>query len=176
LDRGCEAVCGTLATVCNASNSSALMRLEPNSEPTHPTLVAPYRFPSPGSVPRDFCQQRVPLALPEIESDGVERRYTKCGEVSVGVCSLCRRLVCAAHRPASGRRCAACHGKFDKDGASTPNPALQTAHRAGRGAAAGLLLLLGLGLSSLLSPTELLVALAYALCRYAALRSDNNGV
>lgn len=63
---------------------------------------------------REFCQQRVALPVPEIESDGSEISHRRCERPARARCARCGRALCMSHRPAPERRCRACESEFDR--------------------------------------------------------------
>jgi hypothetical protein len=63
---------------------------------------------------REFCQQRVALRVPEIESDGSEISHRRCERPAWMRCARCGRPLCRSHRPAPDRRCRACESEFDR--------------------------------------------------------------
>ncbi len=64
---------------------------------------------------REFCQQRVALPVPEIESDGSEISYRRCERLASARCARCGRPLCRSHRPAPDRRCRTCESEFARD-------------------------------------------------------------
>lgn len=69
------------------------------------TAALPYRE---GPPPRTFCDQKVELPIPEIESDGSEVTHRRCEKAAVETCGGCERPVCDEHRPADDKGCLAC--------------------------------------------------------------------
>ena len=63
---------------------------------------------------RDFCQQRIALPAPEIESDGREVCHRRCDRLAYERCARCGRPLCAEHRPPSDRRCDSCESQFER--------------------------------------------------------------
>jgi hypothetical protein len=73
---------------------------------------------------RDFCQHRIALPVPEIESDGSEVCDRRCEGVAVATCARCGRLACEAHRPDADRPCKECETELDRALARIPAPVL----------------------------------------------------
>lgn len=73
-------------------------------------VTAPYRE----LVERAFCQQRIELPVPEIDSDGSEISHRLCLSVARERCARCGLRLCDEHAPPAGRRCDPCESQFER--------------------------------------------------------------